>query len=1029
MAQWRRFAFFDKETLKDANGLWLKGVDITTMSANRGMICVGDADGFIHLANRQLETRKFQAHEHFVSHVVMMKRSNILVSIGDGIDHRSEELRAQSKAVAEAGRSANSAEEMYASKQTGKTTAVVRLWRTDQQDRDGKPKLLQQIPVFAKKYPEEAVTAFAVNDDISQFAVGLKNGAVILFRTDLKRRSDRPPHLLQPAGQYPVTGLEFTSKPVTNTVSHVFLYASTRRGLTCYHCTHDDPALVKSAGAAGLPPRTVVLDERGVDTNCSCVNEEGEIAVGQTDAVYFYTTEDRSVCFGFEGEKKYLHFFKHYLLVAHVDPRGRHQVNVYDLQNKFIAFNWTLTNTTPKGPGASGRKPPVAPNARAPGARFGLDEMEEIRHVVCEFGAIFVVSSVGHVYRLTEKDTTSKLEILFRKNLYSIAISLAFSSNYDINSIMDIFRMYGDHLYQKGDYDGSLRQYARTIGHVEPSYVIRRFLDAQRIHNLTAYLEALHEKAFANAEHTTLLLNCYTKLKDVKKLDKFIQLDEILDGKKSDLSGDLLIANGAGGDRKASTHDGVNGGADGSKKGPGTAALNFDVETAISVLWENYPQHALTLAKKHEEHSWYLKIQLDRISYVESEDSVALSAHEKERVADALEYIKHLSFSEADSNLRKYGRTLVTHLPGPTTELLKQLCTGKFVADNPRLKSDPGDFLHLFVSHRAQLKEFLQYIVEVETVSNTSIGNTLLEMVLSGSADETRSEEEVEDAVMAILDNPRVRYDEDHALIHLQMRGVKKGKRYLYNKLHMYHMLVQFHIEENDDQSIIDEVRKHGEKDPNLWSLALKYFAERGPLAKGATGGEEWKELKQLLVLIDNNPVIPPLQVVQVLSQSRELPVSVLKQYIVNQLLNDEKKIEEDDEKIKAFKSDTKQMKEEIAQLSGKAVVFQATKCDLCNHDLDLPAVHFMCQHSFHLNCISETERECITCSMDHRHIMGLKTQLEQKAGNHEQFFNQLETAADGFHTIAEYFGKGIFKSNEVPVDDGSFDMRFSAEF
>lgn len=40
---------------------------------------------------------------------------------------------------------------MYASKQTGKTTAVVRLWRTDQQDRDGKPKLLQQIPVFAKK--------------------------------------------------------------------------------------------------------------------------------------------------------------------------------------------------------------------------------------------------------------------------------------------------------------------------------------------------------------------------------------------------------------------------------------------------------------------------------------------------------------------------------------------------------------------------------------------------------------------------------------------------------------------------------------------------------------------------------------------------------------------------------------------------------------------------------------------------------------------------------------------------------------
>ncbi|RLN32565.1 hypothetical protein BBJ28_00024279, partial [Nothophytophthora sp. Chile5] len=111
-----------------------------------------------------------------------MKRSNVLVTIGDGIDPRPEELRAQSKAIAEAGRSPN-AEELYTSKPSGKSTAVVRFWRTDQQDREGKPKMLQQIPIFAKKYPEEAVTAFAVHDDLSQFAVGLKNGAVILFRS------------------------------------------------------------------------------------------------------------------------------------------------------------------------------------------------------------------------------------------------------------------------------------------------------------------------------------------------------------------------------------------------------------------------------------------------------------------------------------------------------------------------------------------------------------------------------------------------------------------------------------------------------------------------------------------------------------------------------------------------------------------------------------------------------------------------------------------------------------------------------
>lgn len=68
--------------------------------------------------------------------------------------------------------------------------------------------------------------------------------------------------------------------------------------------------------------------------------------------------------------------------------------------------------------------------------------------------------------------------------------------------------------------------FCSTIGKLEPSYVIRKFLDAQRIHNLTAYLQALHRQSLANADHTTLLLNCYTKLKDSSKLEEFIKVAE-----------------------------------------------------------------------------------------------------------------------------------------------------------------------------------------------------------------------------------------------------------------------------------------------------------------------------------------------------------------------------------------------------------------------------------------------------------------------------------------------------------------------
>lgn len=37
-----------------------------------------------------------------------------------------------------------------------------------------------------------------------------------------------------------------------------------------------------------------------------------------------------------------------------------------------------------------------------------------------------------------------------------------------------IYRKFGDHLYQKSDYDGAMNQYIRAIDATEPSQVIRK---------------------------------------------------------------------------------------------------------------------------------------------------------------------------------------------------------------------------------------------------------------------------------------------------------------------------------------------------------------------------------------------------------------------------------------------------------------------------------------------------------------------------------------------------------------------------
>ena len=75
---------------------------------------------------------------------------------------------------------------------------------------------------------------------------------------------------------------------------------------------------------------------------------------------------------------------------------------------------------------------------------------------------------------LREKPTVDKLDMLYRKGLYLLALNLAATQNLDESSVADIRRQYGDHLYSKTDYDGAMHQYVQTIGHLQPSYVIRK---------------------------------------------------------------------------------------------------------------------------------------------------------------------------------------------------------------------------------------------------------------------------------------------------------------------------------------------------------------------------------------------------------------------------------------------------------------------------------------------------------------------------------------------------------------------------
>lgn len=385
------------------------------------------------------------------------------------------------------------------------------------------------------------------------------------------------------------------------------------------------------------------------------------------ECVYLYQPDERGPCFAFEGHKLIAHWFRGYLVIVSRDQKvspkseftsrlsqssDKQILNIYDLCNKFIAYSAVF---------------------------------EDVVDVLAEWGSLYVLTRDGRVHALQEKDTQTKLEMLFKKNLFEMAINLAKSQHLDSDGLAQIFMQYGDHLYSKGNHDGAVQQYIRTIGKLEPSYVIRKFLDAQRIHNLTAYLQTLHRQSLANADHTTLLLNCYTKLKDSSKLEEFIKT-------KSE------------------------------------SEVHFDVETAIKVLRQaGYYSHALYLAENHAHHEWYLKIQLEDIKNYQ----------------EALRYIGKLPFEQAESNMKRYGKILMHHIPEQMTQLLKGLCTnyrpslegrGDWEASGCRANSE--EFIPIFANNSRELKAFLEHMSEVQPDSPQGIYDTLLELQLQNWAHE-----------------------------------------------------------------------------------------------------------------------------------------------------------------------------------------------------------------------------------------------------------------------------------------------------
>lgn len=98
----------------------------------------------------------------------------------------------------------------------------------------------------------------------------------------------------------------------------------------------------------------------------------------------------------------------------------------------------------------------------------------------------------------------------------------------------------------------------------------------------------------------------------------------------------------------------------------------------------------------------------------------------------------------------------------------------------------------------------------------------------------------------------------------------------------------------------------------------------------------------------EKEDLLSPLQVTDIVCRSKSLTVEDVRSYYLSVLKTETKIIEEEKALIVNYQQETERIRKHVKNIENTPVQFQASFCSICKNQLELPTVHFLCQHSFH---------------------------------------------------------------------------------
>ncbi|KAG4305214.1 hypothetical protein PORY_001384 [Pneumocystis oryctolagi] len=799
-------------------------------------------------------------------------------------------------------------------------------------------------------------------------------GSVLIIKGDLARDRGFTQKIIYKSEE-PITGLYFRENKKT-----VFLFIITTEKMLKLN--------VNVKVQANSPE---IIDTIGASLGCSTMNQKNnDIIIVRNDAIYIYGIDNKNVCYAYNCSKSKVFVNDNYIFIfslpcssssvtsgiANVNSQNVLDVSqliIIDSVNKFIAH---LSNF-----------------------EFFL------KTIFIEWGSVFVFSKNGQAFKIQEKSITEKLEILFQKHSYPLAIDLASANGYNKKKINDIIIKYGDHLYDSGDFDGSMKQYINAIEQIKPSVIIKKFLNFRHISNLIIFLETLCTKKLTNSDHILLLLNCYAKLQDSDKITDFIM-------KKN---------------------------------------LEFNIKDAITIFRQGgYFDQAAYLANEHQDHDTYLSIQIE----------------DKKDYEKSLKYILNLDPQYVFLCLKKFGKKLLNTIPTETTSLYIDFFSGTFVpsskkkdlkeptnqtapftitnyvsffpyinSNNTSVSNSDSSTINLdhspdktktpqytipsitsllptFMDNNKQLIYILEVLMEKTSITDNKNSErdlmciTLYEIYLREIKNSNSSIErqEYEKKAKHLLDSETCLTNSFNGLLLSHLADFSEGFQILKEKSDTKTDVFHYYCSIEDTHKIIDLLEKYGDIEPELYLLALSYFTS-SPKILNETGDYFYTLLKK----IKEERLMTPLEIIKILSLNSITSIKVVKEYLIEIIEQERKEIDNNSKLISTYYDDIENKKSKLDDMMKSAQILQGMKCSICGLTLNLPVVHFLCKHSYHQRCVNDSDEMeyCPQCSHNNIMIKAIKKSQDEIVNKHSFFQSQLENATDKLKFIFDFISRG----------------------